>query len=132
MSRGAQFFQLLAGKDIKSNQMDLCVTMLSCLRGGHVDDLARAALDHHEPVLAQGRTLHGVGGGSTSIGAVESVLMLHILVISQCSMEGTRGARQPALYDRGGGNGQYVPESFHTCASSAIMRIKLESKERSE
>ena len=76
MGRWAQFFQLLAGENIQSNKMNLCMTMLPRLRGGHVDDLARAAFDHNEPVLAQGRALHWVSGRGAGIGTIEGMLML--------------------------------------------------------
>lgn len=52
MSGGTKFFQLLASEDIKRDKMDLSVAVLASLGGGHVDDLAGAALDHHEAVLA--------------------------------------------------------------------------------
>lgn len=72
----AQLFKLLAGKDIDGDKMDLGVTVLASLGGRHVDDLARAALDHHEAVLPQGRALHGEGGGGASVGGLEGVFML--------------------------------------------------------
>lgn len=56
--------------------MDLGVTVLASLRGGHVDDLARAVLDHNETVLSQGRALHWVSGRGAGIGGLEGVLML--------------------------------------------------------
>lgn len=40
----AQFFELLAGEDIDGYEMDLGVTVLSSLRGRHVDNLARSSL----------------------------------------------------------------------------------------
>ena len=73
---GAQFLELFTGEDIKSDQMDLGVAVLSSLGSGHIDDFAGAVLDHHESVLAQGRALHREGSGSASIGAFERVLML--------------------------------------------------------
>ena len=76
MCRGAKFFELLASEDIDSNQMDLGVTVLSSLGGGHIDDLAGTVLDHDETVLPQGRALHGEGGRGAGIGGLESVLML--------------------------------------------------------
>ena len=76
MSRGAKFFELLASEDIDGNQMDLGVTVLSSLGGGHIDDLAGTVLDHDETVLPQGRALHGEGGRGAGIGGLESVLML--------------------------------------------------------
>jgi hypothetical protein len=58
----AEIFQLFAGEDIEGNQMDLGVTVLSSLRGRHVDDLAWAVLDDDETVLSQGGTLERIGG----------------------------------------------------------------------
>jgi hypothetical protein len=72
----AKFFKLLASEDIDGNQMDLGVTVLASLRGGHVDDLARAVLDHNEAVLSQGRALHRESGRGAGIGGLEGVLML--------------------------------------------------------
>lgn len=72
-----QVLQLLAGEDVNGDQVNLCVTVLAGLGGGHVDDLAWAVLDAHEAVLAQGRTLHREGQGGTGIGALEGELMLY-------------------------------------------------------
>jgi len=77
----AKFFKLLAGEDINGNKMNFGVAMLAGLGGGHVNDLARAVLDNDESVLPQGRALHGVGSGSASIGRIEGVLMLGIVVL---------------------------------------------------
>jgi len=76
---GAEFFEFLAGEDIDSNQMNLCVTVLSSLGSRHIDDLAGAVFDHYETVLSQGRALHGKGGGGARIGGVEGVFMLSIV-----------------------------------------------------
>jgi hypothetical protein len=76
MGGRAKFFELLAGEDINSNQMDLGVAVLSSFGGRHVDNLARAVLDNDESVLSQGRALHWESGGSTRIGRIEGVLML--------------------------------------------------------
>jgi hypothetical protein len=78
VGRWGQIFQLLAGEDVESNQMDLGVTVLSSLGSGHVDDLAWAALDDDEAVLSQGGTLHRVGGRGAGIGRLEGVFMLKI------------------------------------------------------
>ena len=77
VSGRAQLFQLLASEDIQCNQMDLGVTMLSGLGSRHIDNLAGATLDHNMTVLAESGALHGEGGGSAGIGALESVLMLY-------------------------------------------------------
>ncbi len=76
MGGGAKIFELLAGEDVNCNKMDLGVTVLAGLRSAHFDDLARAALDDYESVLAERRALHRIGGGSTGIGALEGVFML--------------------------------------------------------
>jgi hypothetical protein len=77
MGGWAEFFELLAGEDIDSDEMDLGVTVLTSLGGGHVDDLARAILDHNEAVLPQGRALHGKGGRGASVrDGIEGVIML--------------------------------------------------------
>ena len=73
---GAEFFEFLASEDVDSDEMDLSVTVLSSLGGGHVDDLARTVLDDNEAVLSQGRTLDGVGGRGASIGGLEGVLFM--------------------------------------------------------
>jgi hypothetical protein len=76
VSGRAEIFQLLGGEDVDGDKMDLGVTVLASLGGGHLDNLARAVLDDDEAVLPQSRALHGVGGGGTGIGALEGVLML--------------------------------------------------------
>ena len=84
MGRGRQVFQLLVGEDIKSSQVDLCVTVLASLGSGHVDDLARTAFDDDKAVLPQGRALHRVGEGGTGVaGGLEGVLML----LGRCQYE---------------------------------------------
>ena len=71
-----QIFELLAGEDVDGSQMDLGVTVLASLGGAHFDDLAWTTLDDNVTVLAKSGTLHREGGGSTSIGTLEGVLML--------------------------------------------------------
>jgi hypothetical protein len=77
VGRGRKIFELLAGKDVDGDQVNLGVTVLSGLGGGHVDNLAGTILDDNVTVLAESGTLHGESGRSTRIsGAVEGVLML--------------------------------------------------------
>jgi hypothetical protein len=76
----AKFFELLASEDINGNKMNFGVAMLAGLGSRHIHDLARAVLDDNKAVLPQGRALHGVSGGSASIGRIESVLMLQLPV----------------------------------------------------
>jgi len=78
VGRRRKIFELLAGEDVNGSQVDLGVTVLSSLGGRHIDNLAGTVLDDNETVLTESGTLHGVGGRSTSIGAVEGVLMLEI------------------------------------------------------
>ena len=77
MSGWAKFFQLLASEDVDGNKMHLGVTVLASLRGGHVHDLTGAVLDHDKAVLAKRGALHRKCSRCTSIGAIESVLMLY-------------------------------------------------------
>jgi hypothetical protein len=72
----AKIFVLLASEDVDGDQVDLGVTVLAGLGGGHVDNLAWAALDDDVTVLPQSGALHGEGERSTGIGAVEGDLML--------------------------------------------------------
>jgi hypothetical protein len=76
MGRRRQFFEFLAGENVESGKMDLCVTVLSRLGCRHVDNLAWTTFDHNVSVLPQGRALHGISRGRIGIGAFESVLML--------------------------------------------------------
>ena len=76
MSRGAKILELLASEDVNGDKMDLGVTVLAGLGGGHVHDLAGATLNHDETVLAQSRALHGISRRSASIDGLEGVLML--------------------------------------------------------
>jgi hypothetical protein len=72
----AKILVLLAGEDVESDEMDLGVTVLAGLGGGHVDNLARAVLDHDKPVLSQSRALHGVGERGTGVGRLEGNIMV--------------------------------------------------------
>ena len=71
-----EILQLLAGEEINGSQVDLGVTVLAGLGGGHVDDLAWAVLNHNESVLAQSRTLHRVGERGAGVGGLKGKLML--------------------------------------------------------
>lgn len=89
MGRRRQVFQLLVGEDVKSSQVDLCVTVLASLGCRHVDDLAGTAFDDNEAVLPQGRALHRVREGGASVASgLEGVLML-------LETQSVRGAHAP-------------------------------------
>jgi hypothetical protein len=83
---GREILELLAGEDIDGDKVDLGVTVLASLGGGHVDDLAGTALDNDVTVLTQSRALHGVGGRSASIGGFEGNIVLFILLAYQCHL----------------------------------------------
>lgn len=94
---GAKLFELLGGEDVDGDQVNLGVTVLASLGGGHLDDLARAVLDDDEAVLPQSRALHGEGLGGTGIGALEGVLMLYIevsVVLEERNLGGVMPARR--------------------------------------
>lgn len=71
----AKIFVLLLGEDVEGDEVDLGVTVLTSLGGRHIDDLAGTALDDNVTVLAQGGTLHRVGGRSASIGGFEGLVL---------------------------------------------------------
>ena len=76
MSGRAEIFQLLSSEDIDSHKMDLGVTVLAGLGGGHLDDLARARLDANESVLPQRRALHRIRERGAGVGGLESVRLM--------------------------------------------------------
>jgi len=83
MGGRAKVFELLAGEDVDSDEVDLGVAMLARLGSGHFDDLARAVLDDDETVLPQSRALHRIRGRGASIGALEGVLLM---LLTQCQL----------------------------------------------
>jgi hypothetical protein len=84
VGRWAKFFELLSGKDVNGNQMDLGVTVLSGLGGAHLDNLAWTILDDNVPVLAQSRALHRVRGGGAGVGGLEGVLLMLEKRLANC------------------------------------------------
>lgn len=92
MGGRAQLFKLLGGEDVDGNQVDLGVSVLAGLRGGHLDNLAGTVLNHNEAVLPQSRALHGVRLGGTGIGALKGVLMLDTSMLVFAVHEGRKMA----------------------------------------
>ena len=76
MGGRAKVFELLAGKDVDSNKMDLGVAVLARLGSGHFDNLARTVLDDDEAVLPQSRALHRKRSRGASIDTLEGVLLM--------------------------------------------------------
>lgn len=73
---GRNVFKLLAGEDVDGDKVDLGVTVLTSLGSGHVNDLARPALDDNVTVLPESGTLHREGLGSPGTGGLESLVVL--------------------------------------------------------
>jgi hypothetical protein len=127
VGRGAEILELLPGEDVEGDQVDLGVAMLSSLGSGHVHDLAWATLDHDVSVLAQGGTLHRVGGRGTSIGAIEGMLVLS----SPGKCQQVDGIFLELEADaRFAHEGAAAAICAHTCVSSAIMSDWLQGNER--
>lgn len=90
VSGGAKVFELLASEYVNCNEMNLRVTVLAGLGSAHFDDLAGAALNDDESVLAERRALHRIGSRSTGIGALEGMLMLMGKLVSKSWKENAR------------------------------------------
>lgn len=84
---GAKILEFLARENINCNEMDLGVTVLAGLGSAHFNNFARAVLYADKSVLAECRALHGIGGGSTGIDALEGVLMLLGKLVSESRKE---------------------------------------------
>lgn len=98
---GRQILKLLAGEDIGSDKVNLGVTVLASLGGGHVDDLARATLNDDVTVLAQSGTLHREGGRGTGISRLEGDVKLYNHVSCEHENAFVRRCFRAGLY-RGG------------------------------
>jgi len=95
---------------VSSDKVDLGVTVLSSLGGGHVDDLARTSLDDNVTVLPESGTLHAGGElalathhlyaqleqlrrdsreglGGTGSGGLESLVVLVVRHFCSCQLE---------------------------------------------
>jgi hypothetical protein len=103
VGRGGQILELLAGEDVDGDKMDLGVTVLAGLGGGHVDNLARAALDNDVTVLPQGRALHGEGGGGTGLATGLGIeIVLEIIKSAMAQGLGLWDSRRASQNHRGG------------------------------
>lgn len=52
------------------------MSVLAGLRSGHLHDFAGTSLQHHIPVLAQSRALHGVSGGGARLACREVKIVI--------------------------------------------------------
>lgn len=89
MGGGRQILELLAGEDIGGDHVDLGVTVLASLGGGHLNDLARTSLNDDVTVLAQSGTLHREGGRGTGISRLEGNVKLcnHVSYEQKCLLK---------------------------------------------
>lgn len=55
--------------------MNFSVAVLPGFGCGHLYNFAGAPLEHDETVLAQGRALHGEGGGGTRVPSLEMCIL---------------------------------------------------------
>jgi len=76
---GAEILVLLASEDIKTDDVDLRMTVLASLGGGHIDNLAGEALQNDKAVLAESAALHGESIGSGLLGLLEIVVFFRHL-----------------------------------------------------
>jgi len=79
VSGRTDIFQFLVGEDVSSDEMNLRVTMLSSLGRGHINDLARPALDHDVATLAESAALHRKGERGSGAGRLEGLIVLFIV-----------------------------------------------------
>lgn len=90
VSGRAKLFQLLIGKNVDRDQVDLGVTVLASLGSRHINDLARAALNNDVSTLAEGRALHGERQRGAGAALIEVMVMLQ-RDTSQQQMHTSRG-----------------------------------------
>jgi len=85
VSGWADIFVLPVGEDVEGDHVDLGVTVLAGLGGGHLHDLAGTTLDHDEAVLPESGALHGEGFRCSGISLSE----IEISIISHCDLSQT-------------------------------------------
>jgi len=78
MSGWRHILVLLAIENIDSGHVNLGVTVLASLRGRHIHDLARVALEHRVAVLSQSTALDWVGEGTSGTGSFEGFVVRHL------------------------------------------------------
>lgn len=95
-------------KQFYSNMMEyLGVAMFACLGGGHLHYFTGSSFQDHKTIFAQGRTLHGEGGGGPSITSCK-------IQISICHVGSvTYGTRK-------GGGCYYLLQSAYSCNKEGI------------
>jgi len=73
---GTDVFEFLSSEDVDRNQVHLCMPVLASFGGGHINDLARPALDHNMTILPEGTALHREGERGTRGGLLKRLVML--------------------------------------------------------
>jgi len=79
VGRRADILELFTGEQIDGDHVDLGVTVLSGLGGGHLHDFAGATLDHDVTALSERGALHGEGLGSAGISGSEIEIISHFV-----------------------------------------------------
>jgi hypothetical protein len=129
---GAEILVLSASEDINTDQVDLGVTVLTSLRGGHVDDFARVSLNADKSVLSESRALHGVGGRASVLDPVLHIFISRCLVVfakflpafqprKQDGIRNGTGQGLPRYYPLGNSKGSCTYLSKVVSASSAML-----------
>lgn len=86
VGRGGNLFVLLASEDVNSSNVGLGVSVLAGLRGGHLDNLAREALQQNDLALldltsADRLGLGGIGSCLQVVSAITIMLSRHDLAV---------------------------------------------------
>lgn len=76
MGGGRHVLELLAGEDVDTYQVDLGVSVLASLAGGHFHNTAGTTLDDDVATFTQSGALHGEGQGGTGGGLLKDVLVV--------------------------------------------------------
>ena len=121
MGGGADILVLLLGEDVDAHHVDLGVAVLAGLGGAHLHDLAGAALDHDEAVLAQGGALHRVGRRGAGIALGEIVLIGHRGLRGRLKESGTRSRVCRGACKRG--RGTHLEGVAKICSSVGAEEI---------
>merc|ERR1711957_416006 len=74
----AEILILLVGEDVERHNVSLGVPVLASLRCGHLDALARKALDHEMGALPDFTSLHGIRVRCTRITGLEGWLIINL------------------------------------------------------
>ena len=118
-----------ARENVNPHQVDLGMTMLASLGGGHLHHTARTTLDDDVATFTKGRALHGKGQGGISIGLLSKVSISSSMVDSindGCFVEGEKSGemfvtnKQVGQRDRD--PEKFIPSQSQGVASEEVHR----------